>query len=183
MSMGIIRFVRPRHALRLPEDLRRELKKPLGIVKKDFGEIVRFIREKNPQKIVSVGDFVSSKLLERGILPDILVVDFKIERADAPQIVLKILRNAPYREIHVKNAAGTLNPDLWEVLERASDRVRIIVEGEEDLVTIPAVLTSPIGSIVLYGQPGEGTVIIEVTEEKKREFERILERFIPAEVR
>lgn len=173
--------MRPKHVLRLPEDLRKELKRPLGIVKKDFGEIVDFIREKNPPKIVSVGDFVSSKLLEKGILPDVLVVDFKIERADAPQLVFKMLCDASYREVRVKNAAGTLNPELWDVLQRASGKMRIIVEGEEDLATIPAVLTSPAGSLVLYGQPGEGTVIVEVTEEKKQEFKKILEKFAPAE--
>jgi len=172
--------VRPKHVLELPEDLRKELKKPLGVVKKDFEEIANFIRERNPPRIVSVGDFVSVKLLEKEIFPDILVIDFKIERADVLQPVLNMLRNAPYQETRIKNAAGTLNPALWDIFEKASGKMRVIVEGEEDLVTIPAVLTSPIGSIVIYGQPGEGTVIIEVTEEKKREFEKILKRFTSA---
>ncbi|MEM1874811.1 MAG: DUF359 domain-containing protein, partial [Candidatus Hadarchaeales archaeon] len=106
---------------------------------------------------------MSVKLLEKEIFPDILVIDFKIERADVLQPVLNMLRNAPYQETRIKNAAGTLNPALWDIFEKASGKMRVIVEGEEDLVTIPAVLTSPIGSIVIYGQPGEGTVIIEVT--------------------
>ncbi|MEM3185024.1 MAG: hypothetical protein QXW92_05150, partial [Candidatus Hadarchaeales archaeon] len=86
--------MRPKHVLELPEDLRKELKKPLGVVKKDFEEIANFIRERNPPRIVSVGDFVSVKLLEKEIFPDILVIDFKIERADVLQPVLNMLRNA-----------------------------------------------------------------------------------------
>ena len=55
--------------------------------------------------------------------------------------------------------------------------LKIYVEGEEDLATLPAVLLSPTGSMVAYGQPGEGVVLVEVDESKKKEFEEYVEFF------
>jgi len=39
------------------------------------------------------------------------------------------------------------------------------------------VLSAPLGSAVVYGQPGEGLVLVEVTEPKRREFEMLLKQF------
>lgn len=171
--------MKPRKVLMLPKDLRQELKKPLGTVKRDFEEIADILRKKNPKRIISVGDFVSFRLLEAGISPDVMIIDRKIKRAATPQSILDALSRSPHQEIRVKNAAGTLNPELWDVLEKISGKVRIVVDGEEDLAAIPAVLASPEGSIVLYGLPDTGTVIVDVTEETKRMFSEILKRFVP----
>ena len=42
--------------------------------------------------------------------------------------------------------------------------VRIIVQGEEDLLVLPVVLFAPANSVVLYGQPNEGLVIVKISE-------------------
>jgi uncharacterized protein (UPF0218 family) len=42
------------------------------------------------------------------------------------------------------------------------------------LGAIPAVLYAPYGSVVLYGQPDEGVVLIKVTPECKRRCAQIL---------
>jgi hypothetical protein len=47
-------------------------------------------------------------------------------------------------------------------LIKAGYRVLILVKGEEDLAVIPAAILAPPGSLVFYGQPGEGVVICEV---------------------
>ena len=41
------------------------------------------------------------------------------------------------------------------------------VEGEEDLLAIPAVTKAPLGSIVYYGQPKVGVVMVAVDEEAR----------------
>jgi uncharacterized protein (UPF0218 family) len=48
------------------------------------------------------------------------------------------------------------------------------VEGEEDLLTIVAVLYAPDGSFVVYGQPNEGIVVVKATPEKKDEANKLL---------
>jgi len=40
----------------------------------------------------------------------------------------------------------------------------IMVDGEEDLAVLPAVLLSPATSIVMYGQPGIGGVLVRVDD-------------------
>jgi uncharacterized protein (UPF0218 family) len=37
-----------------------------------------------------------------------------------------------------------------------------MVTGEEDLITLPLVAYAPIGSIILYGQPSQGIVVVRV---------------------
>ena len=43
--------------------------------------------------------------------------------------------------------------------------VRITVFGEEDLLVLPVCIHAPDNSIVLYGQPNEGLVLVEITTE------------------
>jgi len=43
----------------------------------------------------------------------------------------------------------------------------IIVEGEEDLLVLPLMADMPLGSVIIYGQPNEGLVIITITEERQ----------------
>lgn len=38
----------------------------------------------------------------------------------------------------------------------------MIVDGEEDLLTLVAMAVAPLGSFVIYGQPREGVVLVEV---------------------
>jgi uncharacterized protein (UPF0218 family) len=38
------------------------------------------------------------------------------------------------------------------------------VEGEEDLAAVPAVIVAPAGASVVYGQPGEGMVLVDADE-------------------
>jgi hypothetical protein len=52
---------------------------------------------------------------------------------------------------------------------------RIVVNGEEDLLVIPAVLLAKNGSAVVYGQPGRGMVLIKVTEKKKDIIQKLLD--------
>ncbi|MBM3292454.1 DUF359 domain-containing protein [Candidatus Bathyarchaeota archaeon] len=46
-------------------------------------------------------------------------------------------------------------------------KLAIIVEGEEDLLVLPLMADMPLGSVIIYGQPNEGLVIITITEERQ----------------
>jgi GTP-dependent dephospho-CoA kinase len=46
--------------------------------------------------------------------------------------------------------------------------VRVIVHGEEDLLTLPILILIPAGSVVLYGQPLKGIVIVNVDSKTRR---------------
>ena len=48
----------------------------------------------------------------------------------------------------------------------------IFVNGEEDLLTYPAVLIAENNSAIIYGQPDQGKVIVKVDEDKKEKLRK-----------
>ena len=73
---------------------------------------------------------------------------------------------------------GTINCKtvsiLHELIEKSiltNEKAAIKIIGEEDLLTLPAILLAPLGSAVLYGISGTGMIKVVVTEEKKKEME------------
>jgi hypothetical protein len=48
------------------------------------------------------------------------------------------------------------------------------IMGEEDLLGLPLIHSLPLGSVMFYGQPGMGVVMIEVNEETKGKFARFI---------
>lgn len=135
------------------------------------------LRQLHPPRVITVGDVVTAKLLEAGIRPDVAVVDMKVMRVPADEKTKRAMETFDAKVVRVKNQAGTITPALRKALEVAKPPTKIVVEGEEDLATLPAVLSAPLGSVVVYGQPGEGLVLVEVTEPKRREFEMLLKQF------
>lgn len=164
-------------AYALPFKLRKRLKKPLGeLIKGSFEETVsRFKqiveREKSPG-IVSVGDAVSKNLAENGIYPNLLIVDNRIMRKNITPVAL----NADV-EKQVKNPPGTITFEALNAVQKAlkaNHRTKIIVDGEEDLLALCAILYAPENFFVVYGQPREGIVVVKVTKQKKEEVAGIL---------
>jgi len=73
---------------------------------------------------------------------------------------------------------------LFSKIARAFTRIRqrgekevICVSGQEDLAVLPAILLAPMGSFVIYGQPGQGFVVVEVLEKTKLKTLLLLSRF------
>ena len=162
----------------LPEKLRKRLKKPLGtLIAGNFDETVKKFKEilakEKPAKLIAVGDAVSESLMKNGVFPDVFIIDNKVMRKE-----ITPLKFGAERTLYAKNPAGTISKEAWEKIKNAlnSDlQTKIIIDGEEDLLALPAVLFAPENSFVVYGQPREGMVIIKVTEEKRREVESIID--------
>ncbi len=151
--------------------MRSYLKEPLGVlleggpeeIAKQLGEILRC---KKPKLFASVGDISSGNIVEMGIQPDIIVIDHRVMRAEVEPMSL-CNRTA----IRARNPPGTINIEAWRALEKAvrlKRSVTVIVEGEEDLLVLPLIELMPVGSLITYGQPQEGMVVVDVTEERKR---------------
>ncbi len=168
------------HILLLPEGLRPSLKRPLGRLFPSTAAAVKHLRKLSPTRLIAVGDIVTADFLSAGVSPDVSVVDFVVMRAPATEKIKKAIDSFDARVIRVKNPAGTITPELRRALEEAKPPLKIVVEGEEDLATLPAVLSAPLGSVVAYGQPEEGVVLVEVTKAKRQEFAALLKQFKPA---
>ncbi|MDD2439227.1 MAG: DUF359 domain-containing protein [Methanosarcinaceae archaeon] len=175
--------------LELPKELRPLMKKPLGTLYRGKGKdtIEKFVgRLENPTKLISVGDVTTFHLLEAGVFPDLCIVDDRTQRFPVSDEVLVRTKDRLYREVLVDNPAGTISEELILTLEkavRAKTPVRIFVRGEEDLATLPVIALAPLGTVVLYGQPDEGVVFVEVTEEKKAFVLGLFKKIIPEKSR
>ena len=145
----------------LPEKLRTRLAAPLGTVYSaeeakgpDFERLVR-----SAPMAITVGDRVTDTLGAMGRTPDVQVVD-GVERR-----VIRAVPTVPYaRLIKVKNPAGMLTGDAIAGMKEAflgKKPVRVQVEGEEDLMAMLAIAMAPVSSVVFYGQPGVGVVVVK----------------------
>jgi uncharacterized protein (UPF0218 family) len=157
--------------------LRAKLKEPFGaLIQGTFSETMSKLetiaeREK-PPRIISVGDTVSRNLHEHGVNPQLSITDNKrMRKRIQPRIF-------PAKSIvRVKNPQGTITEEAITAIQEAlesGEQAHIIVDGEEDLLTLIAVLHAPEGSLVVYGQPYEGIVVVKVTPEKKAKVMEIL---------
>lgn len=161
----------------LPQEMQGQLKKPWGtLIRGSFTEttnkLKEILREEKPPKLVSVGDRVSKNLIENEVFPNLLIIDNKVMRT-----ALKLVFLPSDKEVHVKNPQGTITEEALNAVHeafKADCRVKIVVDGEEDLLTLAAVLYAPENSVVVYGQPYEGIVVVRVTKEKKAEAAEIL---------
>lgn len=152
---------------RLTPNLRKELKSPLGLlISGSFEETSRtlkkIIEKEKPVKIIFVGDVVSETMIKNGVYPQVLVVDNKVLREPIKPIEVKVDRT-----LYVKNPPGMLTEDAWAVMKEAlklDGLTKVLVDGEEDLLTMVAVLCAPKNSLVVYGLPNRGMVVVEVTE-------------------
>lgn len=163
--------------MRLPKEARDLLKRPFGDLFKSTREAVDYLLSIEYEWLITVGDVVTTEIIGGGLKPDLAIADFTVERSSAGEDRRKVIEDFPATLVEVENPAGHLTSELMDAIKDAKPSLKIIVRGEEDLATLPAVIFAPIGSVVAYGQPGEGVVLIRVSEEKKREFEGLLELF------
>jgi hypothetical protein len=170
--------------LLLPGGLRSKLKDPLGdLCKGDGLECVQAMDSdlKAAIKLIAVGDMTAFYLLKASIVPDVVIVDNKTKRMPIPDHVVKSLDHDSYKTVEVKNPPATLTKELMDMIRESlqeADRIKIVVDGEEDLATLPAILYAPLGSVVVYGQPNEGSVMVKVTTEKKKHIEELMKQMI-----
>lgn len=123
--------------------------------------------------MVSVGDATTETLLSKGITPSIQVIDGREMRAPRPPP-----KKAHVREIHLINPSGHLTDEsvkVFSTITRHPMPVRVVVEGEEDLLALVAAASIPEGGIVLYGQPKKGIVLVRLTKRRRESARRTLE--------
>jgi len=164
-------------AYSITPELRIRLKKPIGkLIRGSFTETIRLfkgiIEKEKPSVIISVGDTVTRNIVRNHVLPQLSIVDNRVMRK-----ITKPLRLATENVVCVKNPPGTITEESMMAIREAlksNCRVKIVVDGEEDLLALIAVLFAPENSYVIYGQPYEGVVAVKVTQEKRAEIAEIL---------
>ena len=162
--------------MQLPDDLRDQLKNPLGnlisddnpnkenTIKKIFAESV----------IITVGDRTTENMLQLGLKPQIQIIDGLEKRSECAVPADDTINT----KLSCKNPPGEITEESIQVIQKAFSSeppVRITVDGEEDLLVIPACIFAPENSVVMYGQPNEGLVIVTITPEIRAKVQKILD--------
>jgi len=165
----------------LDDKLKAELQKPFGdlCAHADCAEKLRPYK-----KIVTVGDITTYAVVQAGIVPDVCIIDGITMRTKVSDEICHAISVGSRTVYKVDNPPGSISQELQNAVRgsmkdiRRSLRTRIVVNGEEDLAVIPAVIEAPLGTAIVYGQPGEGMVIIVTTREKKEKANSLLREIL-----
>ena len=151
---------------RLDENLIGEFKAPLGKLYVNFEDAVPMIKEAS--FLISVGDQTTKNLVDIDLIPDLGIIDNRIQRKDHNYDIIRT-----ENILDADNPAGTITENLWETIDEAisltledNENRIIVVKGEEDLAVLPCLLIAPEDAVILYGQPNEGLVFVNVFEGK-----------------
>lgn len=152
----------------LDENLIGEFKAPLGKLYVNFEDAIPKIKEAS--FLISVGDQTTKNLLDNDLIPDLGIIDNRIQRKDHNHNIIQT-KNI----LEADNPAGTITENLWETIDSAisliledNENRLIVVKGEEDLAVLPCLLMAPEDAVILYGQPNEGLVFVNVFEAKDK---------------
>ena len=176
---------------KLPKTLRTSLRDPFG--KLFTGTALtaarnakNYINRNKPPITVSIGDYCTKTLFDVNFLPDIVIYDGKTLRKK--EITLNL---NSYQDQNVSNPPEWISNAAWGVVENTIKqlqtytsnkcRVAVRIDGEEDLLVIPAIVSLPLGSVVVYGQPpintDEGIVVALITPSLKKVVQKLLKKF------
>jgi uncharacterized protein (UPF0218 family) len=160
----------------ITQEILTKFKEPFGVlIKGSVSEAMEklndLVKKENPPIIISVGDTVSRNLHNYKIIPKISITDNKSMRQKLES------QTFPNKTVFkTKNPQGTITQEAISAIKTAfksEKQTEILVDGEEDLLTLIVVLYAPENALVVYGQPNEGVVVVKVTPNKKDEAKKI----------
>jgi len=81
------------------------------------------------------------------------------------------------RVVHVENPQGTITEESVAAVKAVLEsgiHTHIVVNGEEDLLVLPAILYAPENAFIVYGQPYVGIVVAKATKMRKEQVKEFL---------
>ncbi len=158
------------------EELKERVRKPLGRLipgtPRETSSVLPDELRRVSGKVIAVGDRVSRELSALGCKVDVYIVDDRIER----QSVEPFAKWGAV-ELFCENEPGTISEEAYTAVRDAVNMdgpVVVRVKGEEDLLALVAIIEAPLGSLVVYGQPQVGVVLVDVDEDAKQNAVSIL---------
>lgn len=172
--------------LLMPDHLRAELSMPLGRVLAGKDISTSLVRHKN-HRIVTVGDRTAQTVLAAGITPHVLIVDNRVNRKVFYDLQ-PVFAQRNFIKVNVVSGPGYISHNAIRLIREALSGVQtgvvVEVEGEEDLLAIPAIIEAPVGAIIYYGQPHtpltreSGIVEVPVTPKIQQRAKALLAQFV-----
>jgi len=162
--------------VKLPDNLREQLKIPLGLLLLESDATKKNIQKHISENsfIITVGDRTTEKMIEFGLIPSLQIIDGQEKRIkhDIPKSF------DISTTLTCENPAAEITDQSIETIKKAfasHTPVRITVNGEEDLLVLPVCIYAPENSVVMYGQPNEGLVIVKINPEIRNKTQTLLD--------
>ncbi len=165
----------------ISDKIRGELKSPVGQIVAD-GLVTKALLAEyfgGNKLTVCVGDRTTERIHEFGFSPDFEIVDSLEKRKprQPPMLTAGESRIVPESDqstrTYFRRFDGKVAKSL-SLIKGSHEKVRLEVKGEEDLLALPVVAFFPEGTVVMYGQPNVGLVIVSSKESRERS-EKILQ--------
>ncbi len=132
--------------------------------------------------IATVGDICTIKIIEEIRVPDLMIIDYKTKRnIKLTEKQVNIIKNIKCKTIEISNEAGTISKELYKEIKKSisnSKKTKIIIDGEEDLATLPVIKHCRVGAKVIYGMPDKGMVVVDVNQQTKERANKLLRRML-----
>lgn len=161
--------------MKLPNSLRDQLKIPLGILlpidQDNKANIQKYLSDDS--YIITVGDRTTEKMIDFDLIPSLQIIDGLEKR-----IKRDILKLGSAFELKIDNPAAEITLESIEIIKKAfslNPPIRLTVNGEEDLLVLPACIHAPENSVILYGQPNKGLVLVQITTEIRNKAQALLD--------
>jgi len=176
----------------LPKTQRRYFKKPIGklLSGPDTNiswaslKALKKIKAFQPHMIITVGDISTHSLLMNNLPINLAIIDNRCQRKPISLNLHQQLKKTTSFHHLIKNSPGTISSMTINIFKKIFPQFSIDnqsgiiqVKGEEDLLVLPAILLSPLKTLIFYGQPNKGLVQIEVTEKIKEKALKLLKKF------
>ncbi|MGY5143278.1 MAG: GTP-dependent dephospho-CoA kinase family protein [Candidatus Nitrosopumilus sp. bin_32a] len=151
------------------------MKIPLGVLlpesQADKNNIEKYLSKDS--YVISVGDRTTEKMINFHLTPSLQIIDGQEKRKKK-----ELPKSDNATELTVDNPAAEITSQSITVIKKAftlQAPVRILVNGEEDLLVLPVCIHAPENAVVLYGQPNEGLVIVRITPEIRNKVQTLLD--------
>lgn len=191
-GISYYRYLISKEIFYLPDSLKRVLRNPLGRVIPSIELLSEILlhkmKDKNNKQSyithIAVGDMVTYHLKRIGISPLLSIIDgITLRKALNKKLLDSILEkdcyNSPNKNGTIQKEAVTALYGLFSLfLSGHKDAPKqLLIEGEEDLLTLVSILFAPLKSHVWYGQKDKGAIDVLVTENKKQIVYNLLQQF------
>ena len=163
---------------KLTDELRKQLGKPFGELVEADAALAKAAGRKG--LLVTIGDACSRMFIEKNVKPDVIIYDLKIKRQAVEEDTKGILEGLEGKCVRAVNEPGTITPQLESVVKLALNgkAKKIFVEGEEDLAALVVMMHADDGTLMAYGQPDEGLVLIESSEKMRNKARAVYRKMI-----
>jgi pantetheine-phosphate adenylyltransferase len=156
--------------IQLPESKKLVLRTPMGTLTNLEG-LKQMLEANESGKLAVVGDVSFESLVAENIKVDYAILDQHTFNEEISHDTLSY-----ETRLTVNNPKGSIKAQATGMIKELLNHENgvINIEGEEDLITLPMILLLPLNSLVVYGQPGKGIVVVNVNEESKDKWYRFL---------